>query len=137
MSFLFINKTLRLNNLKIRIAMNAKISVFVIRVEAIIYLLLYDLHDCIFKYLDFQKVPIQYQLLVNQFSRFEWKFRCLKWFFYSFYKGCNQYFGSNEEFLKYSYQSSDWHSYCTILARKFFLQEELSLITWILCLLLS
>ena len=45
MSFLFINKTLRLNNLKTRAAMNAKISVFVICVEVIIYLLLYDLHD--------------------------------------------------------------------------------------------
>ena len=44
--FLFINKKLRLNNLKTRIAVNAKISVFVICVEAIIYLLLYDLHDC-------------------------------------------------------------------------------------------
>ena len=29
--------------------MNAKKSVFVICVEAIIYLLLYDLHDCTFK----------------------------------------------------------------------------------------
>ena len=29
--------------------MNVKISAFVIRVEAIIYLLLYDLHDCTFK----------------------------------------------------------------------------------------
>ena len=29
--------------------MNAKISVFVVCVEAIIYLLLYDLHDCTFK----------------------------------------------------------------------------------------
>ena len=29
--------------------MNAKISVFVIRVEAIIYLLLHNLHDCTFK----------------------------------------------------------------------------------------
>ena len=29
--------------------MNAKISVFVICVEATIYLLLYDLHDCTFK----------------------------------------------------------------------------------------
>ena len=29
--------------------MNAKISVFVIWVEAIIYLLLYNLHDCAFK----------------------------------------------------------------------------------------
>ena len=29
--------------------MNAKISVFIICVEAIIYMLLYDLHDCTFK----------------------------------------------------------------------------------------
>ena len=50
--FLFINKTLRLNNLKTRTAMNAKISLFVIFVEAIIYLLLYSLHDCVFKKID-------------------------------------------------------------------------------------
>ena len=43
------DKTLRLNNLKTRTAKNAKISVFVICVEAIIYLLLYNLHDCTFK----------------------------------------------------------------------------------------
>ena len=49
LSFLFINKTLRLNNLKIRTAMNAIISVFVICFEAIIYLLLHNLHDCTFK----------------------------------------------------------------------------------------
>ena len=30
--------------------MNAEISLFVICVEAIIYLLLYDLHDCTFKF---------------------------------------------------------------------------------------
>ena len=30
--------------------MNAKVSVFAICVEAIIYLLLYNLHDCTFKY---------------------------------------------------------------------------------------
>ena len=48
MSFLFINKTLRLNNFKIKTAMNAKVLVFVICVEAIIYLLLYNLHDCTF-----------------------------------------------------------------------------------------
>ena len=47
--FMFINKTLQLNNLKSRIAMNVKISVFVICVEAIMYLLLCDLHDCSFK----------------------------------------------------------------------------------------
>ena len=41
-------KTLRLNNLKSRTAMNAKILV-VICVEVIIDLLLYNLHDCIFK----------------------------------------------------------------------------------------
>ena len=48
MSFLCINKTLRLNNFrKTRTAMNPKISVFVICVEAIIYLL-YNFHDCTF-----------------------------------------------------------------------------------------
>ena len=40
MSFLFINKTLKLNTLKTRTAMHAKIPVFLICVEAIIYLLL-------------------------------------------------------------------------------------------------
>ena len=48
MSFLFINKTLQLNNLKTRTAMNTKFSVFVICIETIIYLLLYNLHDCTF-----------------------------------------------------------------------------------------
>ena len=48
MSFLFINKTLRLNNLKTRTTVNAKISVFVICLEAIIYLLLFNLHNCTF-----------------------------------------------------------------------------------------
>ena len=43
--FLFINKTLRFNNLKNRAAMNAKTSMFVICVEAIMYLSLYNLHD--------------------------------------------------------------------------------------------
>ena len=40
---------LRLNNLKTRAAMNAKISVFAIYVKASIYLLLYNLHDCTLK----------------------------------------------------------------------------------------
>ena len=46
--FLFINKTLRLNSLKNRIAMNVKTLVFVICVKAVIYLLLYNSHDCTF-----------------------------------------------------------------------------------------
>ena len=49
LSFFIINKSLQLNNLKIRAAMNAKTSDFVICIEAIIYLLLYNLHDCTFK----------------------------------------------------------------------------------------
>ena len=49
MSFPFVNKNLRLNILKARTAMNEKISVFVICVETILYLLLYNLHDCNFK----------------------------------------------------------------------------------------
>ena len=43
------NKILRLNDLRTRAAMNAKISVFVICIEVIIYLLLYNLLDCTFK----------------------------------------------------------------------------------------
>ena len=46
LSLLFINKSLRISNLKTRTAMNVKISAFVICVEVIIYLLLYNLHDC-------------------------------------------------------------------------------------------
>ena len=53
MSFLFINKTLRFNNIKTRTAMTAKISVFAICVDVIIYLLLYHLHDGTYK----QKCP--------------------------------------------------------------------------------
>ena len=41
MSFLFVNKTILLINLKTRTAMNAKVSVFVICVEAIIYWLIW------------------------------------------------------------------------------------------------
>ena len=42
------NKTLRLSNLKTRTVLNAKISMFVTCVEATIYVLLYNLHDCTF-----------------------------------------------------------------------------------------
>ena len=44
------NKILRLNNLKTRTAINAKMSVFVICVEVIIHLLLYNLHNCTLKF---------------------------------------------------------------------------------------
>ena len=43
------NKNLRLNNLKIITAMNAKISMFVVYAKAIKYLLLHNLHDSTFK----------------------------------------------------------------------------------------
>ena len=46
---MFINKTLRLNNLTTRRAMNMKVSVVDTCIEAIIYLLLHNLHDCTFK----------------------------------------------------------------------------------------
>ena len=53
-SFMFLlplsvkNKTLRLNKLKSRTAMNAKTSIFVACVDVVIYFLLCNLHDCIF-----------------------------------------------------------------------------------------
>ena len=46
---MFKNKTLRLNKLKTITAMNPKMLVVVICVEAIIHLLLHNLHDCFFK----------------------------------------------------------------------------------------
>ena len=69
--FLFINKTLRLNNLKPRTAMDAKISVFVVGVEAIIYLLLYNLHDCTFKILatELFKINLSNNIMVQLIFR--------------------------------------------------------------------
>ena len=49
MSFRFTSTTLRFSNLKTRTVMNAKISVFVICVEAIMYLLLHSPHAFTFK----------------------------------------------------------------------------------------
>ena len=48
MSFSFINKNLWVNNLKTSAATGARISVFVIFVEAIINMLIYDVHDYTF-----------------------------------------------------------------------------------------
>ena len=48
LSFVFTNKALLLINLKSRTAMNVKILLFVVCVEAIMYLLLYYLHDFTF-----------------------------------------------------------------------------------------
>ena len=78
MSFLFINKTLWLNNLKTRTAMNTKISVFVICVKAIIYLLLYDLHDCTFElcyvYVNFKRTNQSCSSsIISQSINVEWR----------------------------------------------------------------
>ena len=73
MSFLVINKTL-----KPRTATNAKISVLVTCIEAIIYLLLYTLHDCPFK----NKIFTQFQNFkhvknVQTFNGMTWRKRDL------------------------------------------------------------
>ena len=57
MSFFLLNKALRLNNLKTRAAMKVKVSVFVVYVEAIMYLLLHNLHDCTFNTLLSKIIP--------------------------------------------------------------------------------
>ena len=54
MSFRFINKTLGVNNLKTRKGINAKISVFLVCVEAVIYLLLHNLHSRTFNSVQLQ-----------------------------------------------------------------------------------
>ena len=51
MSVLLVNKILRLNNVKTRTPVDAKILIIVICVEATIYLLLYNLHGCTFFFL--------------------------------------------------------------------------------------
>ena len=58
------SKTLRFNNLKTRTAMNAKTSMFVICVEAIIYLLLNNLHECTFNF-GFNRVKTKKSYLVQ------------------------------------------------------------------------
>ena len=58
--FPFVKKTLRLNNFKTRTDMNAKTSVFVICIEAIIHLLLYNWHDCTFKVVSLISVTKSY-----------------------------------------------------------------------------
>ena len=51
--------------------MNAKISVFVIFVEEIIYLLLFNLHDCIFKEVQYIYTILhkQLEIKVTNFTR--------------------------------------------------------------------
>ena len=48
LSFLFISKTLRFNNLKTRTTTNVKNPAFVVCDEVIIYLLLYNLRESVF-----------------------------------------------------------------------------------------
>ena len=63
---LFLNKILRLNNLKTRTGMNAKISVFVICVGAIIYSWLYNLHHCTFRYFFMVLEAFDFMTFCNQ-----------------------------------------------------------------------
>ena len=50
--------------------MNVKISLFVVCIEAIVYLLLYDLHDCTFKLHTLTpSIFALHQLLRDYFSR--------------------------------------------------------------------
>ena len=65
---MFKNKNLRLNNSKTKTAMNIKISIFAICVEAIIYLLLHNFHDGTFKR---QKLRVLYinEILISWENR--------------------------------------------------------------------
>ena len=76
MSFLFVNKTLPLTNKETRTAMNAKISVFLICVETIIYLLLYNLHDGTFNLfyalLYFAKCEIFHKIFCGIFRKVDY-----------------------------------------------------------------
>ena len=71
----FINKTLRLNNLKTKAVGTAKFSVFVIWVKAIIYLLLLpaEIVEYVHKYVDSVIKSLQIWALINQVL--SWCFR--------------------------------------------------------------
>ena len=66
---MFIDKTVRLNNVKTRASMNAKISASVIFLEAIIYLLLYNLCDFTFKFPE-QLVNKTSNLIIHVWQKF-------------------------------------------------------------------
>ena len=77
MPFVFINETLRLNNFwLLRKAINVIILVFVICIEVVIYLSLYNLLDCTFKFqnLDwtFYVTWINLLLMKHKLKSFDW-----------------------------------------------------------------
>ena len=79
-AFSVYKQALRLNNSKTRIAINVKISVFAICVEAIMYLLLYNLHDCTFKMI-FHHVTAIFTFFNHLYYQLNWKLHfCLSMF---------------------------------------------------------
>ena len=73
LSFLFVHiKLLRLNNLKAEKAMNAKFSGFPIYVKAVIYLLLYSLHDCISKSRSYPLLNLRHPIQ-KQWHKGKWR----------------------------------------------------------------
>ena len=87
-----INSILRLINLSRRTAMNAKISVFVIYVEAIIYLLLYNFLDSTFKgtVMQIEKALINDRLHVSKVFLFQLYVFLFKQHFYEQRQAKNQ-----------------------------------------------
>ena len=81
---MLMNKTLRLNNLKTRTVINTKTSVFVICVEVIIYLLLYNFHACTLKYCPVCiSINLWYKKKLKQIRKLSYlwsKFYCLHLF---------------------------------------------------------
>ena len=51
---------------KLRTIMNVKISVFVICIEAIMYFLLYNLHDCNFNYVKLESSSFNRRLIFDR-----------------------------------------------------------------------
>ena len=61
------SKSFRLNNLKTRTAKIAEISVFVIFIETVIYLLLYNLHGCTFNFNPLKNIHFTHKKDISYF----------------------------------------------------------------------
>ena len=111
--FSFISKTLRLNNLNTRRAMNVTILVFVICVEAVIYWLC-NLHDCTFN--------------VFMSMRSFWWFFCLLWIYYT---TCSGVFLVDFEQVNTHWVCSDFCVCVHLFCYHFYIVTKISSSYWV------
>ena len=107
---------MRLSNLKTKTAIGAKIPVFVICVEAILYLLLYNLHDCTFNFGNLNPL-FNFNFNAGKKSVYgneSWSFNQIRW------ENCILKFGGFTGGKKKKTTSEVSHLYWDVLISEFF-----------------